>query len=591
MTTFAVRFIRCGMILLVSLTLLQTAEGQRTEGDRRGRTGGRGEAEGSPRGAAAQPARGGPESGMRGGPPGGGPPGGGPPGGGPPGGGMWGGGPPGGGPPGGGPPGGGMWGGGPPGGGPPGGGMWGGGGGAGNAMAFLSRMDTNGNGLLDPEETQGPARMFLERTGLDLSRPIPLDQVARSFEEMRNRRMEEMGRGGRERGEGPPREGGGDRAGGGRGERGEEGPQLRDVQPLVPGFGEPDLFDPVPGFGDLGERFAVKIEDQDMQEAQRTLARYDANNDGVLDADEIRNARWGEDPLLTDRNRDGRLTLTELALRYAMRRVENEGGSSGARTAGQATRGRQSAAPQRDQGGDRGGREAREGGRGGEERGGQGRERWFTRREEGGDGNAPPRGASPSAPASNGRTSYRMLSSAERLATLQGLPEWFARLDTNGDGQVSMAEYSANWSDEVVTDFMQFDLNGDGIITAPECLRAVEGGAVQGVSSSVASRSSNGERRSDRGESSRGNDERTSASPRGSSTASAARSAAPATGGDDESRRYVEWAVKFMARYDTNKDGVLTEDEWTKMPKDYSAADADGDGRITPAELAKFSQQ
>ena len=105
------------------------------------------------------------------------------------------------------------------------------------------------------------------------------------------------------------------------------------VEPLVPGFGEPDLFDPVPGFGDLGEKFAVTIEDQDRQEAQRTMGRSDTNQDGILDAEEIRIGRWGDDPLQTDRNRDGKLTLTELALRYAIRRVEREGGSTNSRTA------------------------------------------------------------------------------------------------------------------------------------------------------------------------------------------------------------------------------------------------------------------
>jgi Ca2+-binding EF-hand superfamily protein len=42
----------------------------------------------------------------------------------------------------------------------------------------------------------------------------------------------------------------------------------------------------------------------------------------------------------------------------------------------------------------------------------------------------------------------------------------------------------------------------------------------------------------------------------------------------------------MIAQSDTNKDGVLTADEWTKMNKDYSAADTDKDGRITPLELA-----
>jgi Ca2+-binding EF-hand superfamily protein len=547
MITTTKRFVSFCAVALGTLVVAQSLQGQPPGAERRERGGGRGGPEagrGGPEGG-----RGGPEA-MRGGPPGGG---------------MWGG-----------PPGGGM------GGGPPGGGMMGG------PMDFLARMDVNGNGMLDPEETQGRARMFLERTGLDLTRPIPLDQVAKAFEEMRNRRMEEMGggpqRGGRDRGE----ERGGD--------RGEEEPRLREMQPLVPGFGEPDLFDPVPGFGDLGERFAVKIEDEDMQEAQRTLARYDANQDGVLDADEIRNARWREDPLMTDRNRDGRLTLTELALRYAIRRVENEEQPAGARTANRAGGGR-ATAPNARGAAERPGREAREDNRGGErggERGGQARERWFTRREGQGEGNAPEQESRPMLAAANGRSSYRMMSPAERLATYEGLPDWFARLDATGDGQVSMAEYAMNWSDEVVADFAQFDLNGDGIITAEECLLAVEGGAVQGMPSAgaVATREArNGDgaagrshgRTSARGEASApeaaGGSARAAAAPRSQS------------GGDAISDRYVKYAVDMIKKYDTNGDGVLTEDEWSKMNRDYSFADTDGDGRITPHELAAAFNQ
>lgn len=158
------------------------------------------------------------------------------------------------------------------------GGMRGGGPGGGPA-GFLARMDANGNGMLDPEESQGPARMFLDRIAseakLDLSRPIPLDRVTKAFEEMRNRRRDMRGGPGEDGGRGGP-------------EGGSSSSSDSDVQPLVPGFGEPDLFDPVPGFGELGERFAVKIDDEDRKEALRTMGRSDRNRDGVLDADEIR---------------------------------------------------------------------------------------------------------------------------------------------------------------------------------------------------------------------------------------------------------------------------------------------------------------
>ncbi|NLX55912.1 MAG: hypothetical protein GXY58_12420 [Planctomycetaceae bacterium] len=502
------------------------------------------------------------------------------------------------------------------------GGPWMGGG----PMGFVSRLDTNGNGMLDPEESQGRARMFLERTGLDLSRPIPMDQVGRAFEEARGRRMGEMGgEGGRDRGDewgrGPdnPEQGSGSAA----------------VEPLVPGFGEPDLFDPVPGFGDLGEKFAVSIEEQDRQEAQRTMGRSDANQDGVLDADEIRSGRWSGDPLQTDRNRDGKLTLNELALRYAIRRVEREGDTSGSRARSGGGASGERANPSADGAGraqermvqmafgrhdrngngvlekdewealgpdpssmdtNRDGRITRDefaaamvtrfGGRG---RGGEGDGRFFTRRE--GEEN-PPRAEGEAAArpgAANGRKSLRMRTAAERLAELEGLPEWFARADANCDGQVQMSEYATSWSEQVVADFSQFDLNGDGIVTPGECLKAVEAGAVQGgVSAAAYEEQPQRDRRARRDR----DGDATGAAPASSESPTPSAAAAPAaeaTNADAVTAKvppkYITWAVGTIAKYDTNKDGVLTQDEWTKMNTDYSSADTDQDGRITPVEL------
>jgi Ca2+-binding EF-hand superfamily protein len=640
---------RLGWLLLVLLMAASVARptwAQPSEGERRGRDGeSRGE-RGSRRGAGGET----PGGGMRGGPPGesfgggrgmmpGGP------------GGMGG-------------PGGGMMPGGPGGMGGPGGGMgWGGG--PGN---FMARLDTNGNGMLDPEESQGRARMFLERTGLDLSRPIPLDQVQRSFEEMRNRRMEEMGGPG-----GPGRQPGDDRGEGNR-EGGNRNEQSK-AQPLVPGFGEPDLFDPVPGFGDLGEKYSVMIEDEDRQEAQRTMGRSDTNQDGILDAEEIRNARWSDDPLQTDRNRDGKLTLTELALRYAVRRVERDGGSTKSRTAARGGAATASRAGSPSGGGNEGqdrmaqlfgrfdrngngvlegdelaalgpdpmsfdtnrdkkisreeyvaGMAARFGGRGRRDGAEGERAGWYTRREgeeENRDGGNQPGGK---AVAGSNKKSFRALSAVERLADYEGLPDWFARSDANGDGQVQMSEYSASWTDQVVADFSQFDLNNDGIVTPSECVEAVQKGAVQGQDSPAPSGSSGGfdggmgrgdrrERRDRPRAPGREGDSRglaetaapqTPAAPASadtSSTAPASASAATPTaaavpgatatvGAGPAAQKYVKYAVSFIRKYDSNKDGVLTQDEWSKMNTDYSSADTDKDGRITPVEMgAEFMKK
>jgi len=43
--------------------------------------------------------------------------------------------------------------------------------------------------------------------------------------------------------------------------------------------------------------------------------------------------------------------------------------------------------------------------------------------------------------------------------------------DANGDGQVSMSEYSRSWSSSAVSEFRRYDLNDDGIITATEAAK------------------------------------------------------------------------------------------------------------------------
>jgi len=501
--------------------------------------------------------------------------------------------------------------------------------------------------------------MFLDRTGLDLSRPIPMDQVMRSFEDMRNRMAEGMG---------------GNWPGGGRGENGEgPGTGRIEVQPLVPGFGEPDMFEPVLGFGDLGEKLAVKIDEQDLQSAQSTMGQSDTNRDGMLDADEILNGRWrGNDPLQTDRNRDGKLSLNELALRYAVLRKEQGGGEANNRSESGGNRG----------GGGAGGGEAREGqdrmvqmifgrydrngngvlekdewgsfrsdpsaydtnhdgkisreefsgamanrfgGRGGEGGGAGGG--WYSRREGGDEPAAGPGGngevTNGAAPPSS-KKSYRLRTSAERLAELKELPPWFGSLDADANGQIEMSEFASSWSDSVVADFSQFDLNHDGIVTPAECLKATEGGAVRGSASSSNSDSGDSQRGRDRGRESRREEprsentssdpeERTPAAaasrvdgdgrtreggerPEGNANAAATAAepqgaSAPAATGEVPAK-VVKYAVGFIKRYDTNNDGVLTQEEWTKMNTDYSSADADKDGRITPLELgAAFNKR
>ena len=70
------------------------------------------------------------------------------------------------------------------------------------------------------------------------------------------------------------------------------------------------------------------------------------------------------------------------------------------------------------------------------------------------------------------RKSSRLLSPQERLP--KGLPDWFLKKDVDGDGQVSMTEFSSEWNSEVLRDFVHYDLDNDGLITAPECLKTLK---------------------------------------------------------------------------------------------------------------------
>jgi hypothetical protein len=73
-------------------------------------------------------------------------------------------------------------------------------------------------------------------------------------------------------------------------------------------------------------------------------------------------------------------------------------------------------------------------------------------------------------PSTSLRKGIRFLRPNERLP--KGLPDWFRTKDANGDGQISMAEFAAEWTPAAEAEFLRYDLNGDGFITPDECLKA-----------------------------------------------------------------------------------------------------------------------
>jgi Ca2+-binding EF-hand superfamily protein len=66
----------------------------------------------------------------------------------------------------------------------------------------------------------------------------------------------------------------------------------------------------------------------------------------------------------------------------------------------------------------------------------------------------------------------------KRKGILQDLPEVFFELDTNHDHQIQMHEFSSDWSDEKVVEFLRYDANEDYVITPREWLeREIRAGA------------------------------------------------------------------------------------------------------------------
>ena len=51
-----------------------------------------------------------------------------------------------------------------------------------------------------------------------------------------------------------------------------------------------------------------------------------------------------------------------------------------------------------------------------------------------------------------------------------GLPDWFFARDKDGDGQLTASEYSATGLSSELAEFERLDANGDGVVTAKECV-------------------------------------------------------------------------------------------------------------------------
>ncbi len=294
--------------------------------------------------------------------------------------------------------------------------------------SFLTRMDTNGNGMLDPDEAQGPARFMLDRMArsnpkIDISKPIPMSLLTESFQQMRSGSSEYSS------------------------SYSDTENAIVEKDSLVPGFGKKAVEKvPVPGFGVGGERANVAIDERDMKEADDRMEKYDKNKDQYLDENELKEGRWSDSPMQYDINRDGKLSRQELATRYARRRL-----ASGSQPESNQRRDESNSKKSRD------------------------------KREKGEEN------TSEKPNLFEKRASFRVTDAEGKVAAVAGLPEWFTRNDVNNDSQVSMFEFSKKWTQDTIDDFSRFDANQDGFITIKECLVAVKKGFIPGGASNATS--------------------------------------------------------------------------------------------------------
>lgn len=312
----------------------------------------------------------------------------------------------------------------------------------------LERLDTNGNGEIDPDEITPLARPYLERVAearrMSLDRSYSIEryqEAARVYFAMQN---------------------------GIRGERvrvESQGSILKfgadEDQPLIPDFGTPILKYP--------------YLQEDLEEAEQTIRRYDRDRDGMIDRPEANRASWTHrDPFDMDLNKDDRLSKIELAQRYARRRLVSRDSGELIQKVRRVGNGIESSERRDDD---------RESSRWWKE---GGNSYWLTaslmsRFDSNRNGRLEgPETLMLGIPLSRiDLDRDGELSRDELFAHLKGLqdeagdvggaiPGWFYERDTDQDGQVSMQEFAAEWSEDSLVEFAALDTNQDGLLTTAE---------------------------------------------------------------------------------------------------------------------------
>jgi Ca2+-binding EF-hand superfamily protein len=483
-----------------------------------------------------------------------------------------------------------------------------------NPDEMISRMDTNRNGQIEPDEFQNSrARYFLERSlreaGVDTSRAMSVSKI----KEVMARRSSS-----RSSSDSSDRDRDRDR------DRDSDRDRDRDRQPadiatpwLVPGFGIEDEITPPPGFGEFAdvptlEDLNKKYDRDVVRRVEESLSRYDKNKNGILEYEEWKDGRWSPSPAEHDKNKDGKLTRKELAERYLSKEKadqEERARRESSRDSGRDSR--DSNRDSRDSGRDSGGsspwsrgsfasggpsggfswgsRDGNSGGPSWGSRDGSGSSGWGSRSGSSSrdgnssswgsrDGGGPSFGSRDGGGSSSwgsrdgdrsrdgGSSSSSGSSGSDRMAMFA--ESMIRQYDKNKDGKLTQDEWGSMRGDPKAT-----DKNGDGVITKEEM--------VERFTSFSRSRSG---------------DSRSGDSRSGSSSTSSTSSTA---NNDRKSYRFltpVERLPKEMPSWfstsDTNGDGQVAMAEFTShwsesKVAEFARYDTNGDGYITVAECLK----
>ncbi|HBJ34183.1 MAG TPA: calcium sensor EFh [Planctomycetaceae bacterium] len=326
---------------------------------------------------------------------------------------------------------------------------------------WVRRLDANNNGYIEPNELSDRSRAFFDRfardAGIDLNRTnsiARLEEAARRFFDSRKTDSSTA--------IGTPQ-----------------------VTSSIKGFEPDEGRFVVPEFGSPQVRFPYTK--SHLSSAQELLTRYDRNRDGVLTFDEIESSRWrGPSPQDCDLDRDGKLTLVELAQRYSRREALDKQEEILKRFAASQNQAAVSASATSMRGSDdRGSYERGPRGSSQADRGSRALaysiiERFDSNK----NGTLEPREMA-SVGIDIAKTDFNRDGRVDRnelgdylfqemeregndLSDL--LPTWFFERDSNDDGQIEMAEFTDQWDAGKADEFAVYDSNGDGIITPDEIL-------------------------------------------------------------------------------------------------------------------------